>query len=78
VIASLASSVSGEASLECNTTSGACTMQITGLPVQQIDATCQAAECLVPGEHAGSVPLDEAQKATCYAQPGNMLNVAAP
>lgn len=48
LIASLAGSVSGEASLACNATGG-CVMKIAGLPVGQIDATCQAAECLAPG-----------------------------
>ncbi|KAL4857919.1 ATP-binding cassette sub-family G member 2 [Chlorella vulgaris] len=51
LIASLAGSVSGQASLDCNTTGG-CVLKMEGLPVDQIDATCQAAQCITPGESA--------------------------
>lgn len=59
LIAGLASGVGGQASLSCNAT-GSCAMRITGLPVDQIDATCRAAECLTgaaPGEPAGAQPV---------------------
>lgn len=48
LISSIAGGVSGEASLACDTGNSSCVLKVKGLPVDQIDATCKAAECLVP------------------------------
>lgn len=54
LISQLVDGVSGTASLSCTTT-GSCALKMAGLPITQIDVTCQAAECL-PGGAAAPAP----------------------
>ena len=47
IINGLVQGVYGRASINCDA-AGACSIKLTGLPIAQLDATCQAGECLVP------------------------------
>lgn len=42
----LVNGVNGPSKLACDS-SGACALEMAGLPVSQLDATCRAGECLV-------------------------------
>jgi hypothetical protein len=46
-IQGLIGSATGQAKLDCDA-AGTCAIILQGLPISQLDATCQAGECLVP------------------------------
>ena len=54
IVNGLVSGVNGKASLDCDL-SGSCSIKLTGLPIAQLDATCQAGECLVPTDQTLNV-----------------------
>ena len=77
VIQGLVSSATGQAKLECDA-AGQCAIKLVGLPISQLDATCQAGECLVPtddqlnitdSECLGREPGAEPEIASAEARP---------
>ncbi len=63
IVNGLVQGVNGLASMDCDPT-GACSIKLTGLPVAQLDATCQAGECLVPTDQTLNV-TDGALRGVC-------------
>lgn len=60
LITSLVGGVNGQATLSCDAATGACVMKLAGLPIPQINANCQAAECLAapaPSERTAAATL---------------------
>ena len=47
MIKGLISTATGQAQMLCDA-SGKCAIKLEGLPIAQIDAQCEAAECLAP------------------------------
>lgn len=77
IVNGLVQGVNGKASMDCDA-AGACSIKLTGLPIAQLDATCQAGECLVPTDQTLNTTTGESRGVGCPVCTRQAANALVP